>query len=128
MVEPSARVDRTRRWTRTKRANRVPGLVSWRYQSKTARRKNEASRGSKALSQHEFLRCMRKIREHEIQIVREALAVCNEDGSGMISLDKMAFIFRKLGYIAEISAVNDAVNAIGLSLDDKLDLSEFWQV
>eukprot|EP00929_Paragymnodinium_shiwhaense_P102021 TRINITY_DN65229_c0_g1_i1.p1 TRINITY_DN65229_c0_g1~~TRINITY_DN65229_c0_g1_i1.p1 ORF type:complete len:1163 (+),score=322.79 TRINITY_DN65229_c0_g1_i1:156-3644(+) len=84
--------------------------------------------GGGTLDVREFLMCMRKVREEEVETVKNAFAHCDADGSGTISGAEMDATLRVLGYITHPQAVTDAMLDCRLEPDCELDLSDFFKV
>merc|ERR1719313_397806 len=81
--------------------------------------------GSGSINEREFLVCMRKVRDREIQCVKDAIAANDQDGSGTISGSELGELLKSLGYIPDPEAVAEAARDGGIEPDDDdLDLSE----
>lgn len=74
---------------------------------------------------HEFLVCMRKFRELEVESLKRAIRVHDEDESGTASLAEVEQILRSMGYIPDQEAVADAVRDAGVG--QELTLSDLWK-
>jgi len=86
--------------------------------------------GSGQINEREFLICMRKVREREIQAVAKAIEEHDDDASGTISLDELPRMFKVLGYdLPDVSAIKESAIAAGLDPEDsELDLCELWRL
>lgn len=83
------------------------------------------------IDEREFLICMRKLREREVQILIDAIAESDEDGNGTISGGReIEAVFRALGYhIVDEVAIEDAVRETGVDPEKgELDLSSLWRL
>jgi len=79
--------------------------------------------GSGSISQREYLRCLRKIREHELDLVRVALGT-----QPRLPKEQVTHLFRDLGYILwDEIAIMEAAREAELQ-EDQLDLSNLWRL
>jgi len=79
--------------------------------------------GSGSISQREYLRCLRKIREHELDLVRVALGT-----QPRLPKEQVTHLFRDLGYILwDEIAIMEAAREAELQ-EDELDLSNLWRL
>lgn len=72
---------------------------------------------SGALSEREFLRCLRRVREREVGRIKELLAARDGDDSGTMKGTELEGLLRSLGYTASPEAILDAAQAAGLGID-----------
>eukprot|EP00927_Polykrikos_kofoidii_P040789 TRINITY_DN34802_c0_g1_i1.p1 TRINITY_DN34802_c0_g1~~TRINITY_DN34802_c0_g1_i1.p1 ORF type:complete len:1142 (+),score=178.73 TRINITY_DN34802_c0_g1_i1:140-3565(+) len=85
--------------------------------------------GSGTINDREFLICMRKVREMEVELVKSAIAICDTDGTGTISGSELHSMLCGLGYLPDEDAVKDAMLEAGVDVNSKeLDLSEVFRV
>eukprot|EP00931_Biecheleriopsis_adriatica_P023603 TRINITY_DN14873_c0_g1_i1.p1 TRINITY_DN14873_c0_g1~~TRINITY_DN14873_c0_g1_i1.p1 ORF type:complete len:1143 (+),score=237.68 TRINITY_DN14873_c0_g1_i1:43-3471(+) len=85
--------------------------------------------GSCALNEREFLRCMRKVRETELRIVKQVMAEADADGSGTIDREETRKVLAAMGYDPWDSAVIDeAQKEAGLEHENELDLGMLWRL
>ena len=59
---------------------------------------------SGSLDLHEFLMCMRKVRENEIQVLKAAIQEHDTDGSKSLSVNELEPLLDSLGYMADREA------------------------
>jgi len=85
--------------------------------------------GSGTVNEREFLMCMRKVRDRELQTIAEAIRQNDTDGSGTVSGGEIINVLKALGYdVPDPIAIQEAARDGGIEPDDDdLDLSEFWQ-
>jgi len=84
--------------------------------------------GSGSINQREFMVCMRRFRELEIQRIKRIMIEVDEDQNGSMSSEELMEVFKRLGYDTTLLGVNDAATEAGVVLDHELDLSELWRV
>jgi len=85
--------------------------------------------GSGTFSEQEFMACMKRVREHEISMVKAAIQAHDNDGSGTISGAELEAVFNTLGYIPDPVAVSEAAKDAGIDpQDEDLDLGELWRL
>jgi Ca2+-binding EF-hand superfamily protein len=84
--------------------------------------------GSGCINEREYLMCMRKVREHEISIVAEAMTLGDEDGSGTLAHSEIEGVLKLLGYVPDNDAVSEACFEANITDDTELDLCHFWQL
>lgn len=84
--------------------------------------------GSGAINEREFLMCMRKVREREIEKIIDLMKQSDKDGNGTLSVDEMDNLLRALGYTPDPEAVLEASSAAGLASGSEFDLSQIWQM
>ncbi|CAE8649147.1 unnamed protein product [Polarella glacialis] len=71
--------------------------------------------GKGKLREHEFLVCMRKVREKEIQSVKKAIKKLNGSEVGQLNMSQhLEGVLRILGYIPDAQAIQDAAEDSGL--------------
>lgn len=79
--------------------------------------------GSGTISQREYLRCLRKIREHELELVRQALG-----DQEQLPKEQVTHLFRDLGYVLwDEQAIAEAAQEAQIQ-EDQLDLSNLWRL
>jgi len=85
---------------------------------------------SGSLDLHEFLICMRKVREWEIQALNVAIQEHDADGSNSLSVHELEALLTSLGYVGDRQAMLDAARDSHANLQDMHldDLSQFVQV
>lgn len=85
--------------------------------------------GSGTINDREFVVCMRKVREQEIDLIRDVIRRNDTDGDGTISREELPSVLVALGYLPEMKAVWEAARDGGIAPDDSdLDLGELWQL
>jgi len=86
--------------------------------------------GSGQINEREYLMCMRKVREREIQAVAKAARENDTNNNGTISMDELPQMFQVLGYDGpDLTAIRESAEAVGLDPEDKeLDLCELWRL
>jgi len=87
--------------------------------------------GSGTMNEHEFLMCMRKVRDRELEKLKKAISASDADGSGTIGIDELKALLQSLGYFPDIQAVNEASADVGIDANEanlELDLSLLWQL
>merc|ERR1719188_1008351 len=67
--------------------------------------------GSGSISESEFMVCMRKVREQEIRILKQAIDEADYDGSQTISGRELDTVLSTLGYIPDRDVVKEALIA-----------------
>ncbi|CAK9098305.1 E3 ubiquitin-protein ligase SHPRH, partial [Durusdinium trenchii] len=81
---------------------------------------------SGTINQREYLRCLRKVREHELDLVRKAIASAQDEGC--LPRERVPHLFRDLGYILwDAEAITEAAQDAGI-LEHHLDLSNLWRL
>jgi len=84
--------------------------------------------GSGEINEREYLICMRKVRERELNLVQKTMEAADEDGSGDINMDEVITVLQALGYDScEHIVIKEAADDAGL-LDEELDLGELWRL
>lgn len=79
--------------------------------------------GSGTISQREYLRSLRKIREHELELVRQALG-----DQEQLPKEQVTHLFRDLGYILwDALAIAEAAEEAKIQ-ENQLDLSNLWRL
>lgn len=85
--------------------------------------------GGGTLNEREFLICMRKFRDIELEKVKAVMKEHDADGSGTIGMDELRSLLTKIGYFPSGDAVVDAAAEAGLDpTDDDLDLCKLWRL
>jgi len=87
--------------------------------------------GSGCINAREYLVCMKKIRDREIQGVKDAITANDADGSGTLSSAELADLLRSIGYIPDEDAVIEAARDSGVDMEDGgtvIELSECWRL
>jgi len=86
--------------------------------------------GSGTVNKHEFLMCMRKVREQEIKHIASRSAEADLDKSGTIGLKEFKILLQSLGYFPDMSCVAEAAEDAGINLKDsaQLDLDMLWRL
>jgi len=80
-----------------------------------------------SLDIREFVVCMRKVREYDVENMQTVFDECDEDGSGGIQGEELVLVLRQLGYFPEIDDITDACADINISIDDELDFDQLWE-
>lgn len=81
------------------------------------------------VNQREFIVCMRKVREEELQHVKQAMSAADRDGDGTMSKDEMPDLLKGLGYDPwDVKVIIEAQKRACLEEEDELDLGQVWQV
>lgn len=89
--------------------------------------------GSGCLDQHEFLVCMRKFREREMQSLKSAMRHCDLDMGGTLGTDELQTLMHTAGYFPEETVVKEVLEDIGAGLriqakqDGSFCLGLLWQ-
>jgi len=85
------------------------------------------SEGTGLMSQREFLLCMRKSRDGEINKMKDAIAHGDKDGSGTLSASEIRETMQMLGFLPTEAAIRDSCEDAGLDPEtDELSLNELW--
>jgi len=85
--------------------------------------------GSGSISEQEFVLCMRKVREREIQRVKAVMLENDADGSGSVSAEELGNIFEALGYEPDQVVIDDMARELGLPTEGgELDFGQLWQL
>ncbi|CAE7675253.1 unnamed protein product [Symbiodinium sp. CCMP2592] len=84
------------------------------------------------MNHREYLRCLRKVREHELQKVRRVLAtISGQNTNGTICLQQsdVPVVLKQLGYdMWDNQAISEAASEAGLRGMSTLDLSALWRL
>lgn len=84
------------------------------------------------MNHREYLRCLRKVREHELQKVRRVLAtISGQSTNGTICLQQsdVPVVLKQLGYdMWDNQAISEAASEAGLRGMSTLDLSALWRL
>eukprot|EP00930_Biecheleria_cincta_P069678 TRINITY_DN57389_c0_g1_i1.p1 TRINITY_DN57389_c0_g1~~TRINITY_DN57389_c0_g1_i1.p1 ORF type:complete len:1135 (-),score=281.36 TRINITY_DN57389_c0_g1_i1:70-3474(-) len=84
---------------------------------------------SGSINKKEFLVCMRKIRNEELQLVARQIRESDEDGSGTVAPTEMATLLKGLGYDPwDTAVVEEALEEAGLGQESELDLGQIWRL
>jgi len=84
---------------------------------------------SGSINKREFIVCMRKVREVELQHVKRAMQEADRDGDGTISSDEMPYLLKELGYDPwDVRVILEAQRRANLEDVEELDLGQVWQV
>jgi len=84
--------------------------------------------GSGSINEREYLMCIRKVRDQEIEKVINIMQTCDTDGNGTLDTSEVELVLQELGYIPIDDAVIEAIQEAGFQPGDQLDLSQFWQL
>lgn len=80
------------------------------------------------LDPHNFIVCMRKVREHELEMVQHLLRKHDSDNSGTIGMREVVPILKEIGYeMWDISAIFEAAEEAGVD-SSEMDLSGLWRL
>jgi Ca2+-binding EF-hand superfamily protein len=82
---------------------------------------------SGTLNPREYLMCMRKVREREIEKISRCIRLSDADGNGTVSQDEMYNIACMLGYWPDVVALHEAGISAGIEDLEAMDLSSVWQ-
>ncbi|CAE7554115.1 CAM53 [Symbiodinium natans] len=85
------------------------------------------------MNHREYLMCLRKVREHELQEVRRVMesTVSGQNAGGTLSLHKsdVPVVLKQLGYdMWDHQAISEAAEEAGLQGMSTLDLSALWRL
>jgi len=84
---------------------------------------------SGSVNKREFIVCMRKVRDVELEVVKQAMLAADRDGDGTISKDEMPDLLKGLGYDPwDVRVILEAQRRAGLEHELELDLGQVWQV
>jgi len=83
---------------------------------------------SGSVNLREFLVCMRKVREQEIEVIHGVIARTDIDGDGTISREELPGVLQALGYVPEMNAVWESAKEAGVFNCDNFDFGELWQL
>lgn len=83
-----------------------------------------------ALGFAEFLMCMRKVREYEMEKLKEVVADIDEEGLVKLDYAELPEALEALGYVTpDRQAIFDAATEAGLDPNDlQIDLSQLWKM
>lgn len=85
--------------------------------------------GTGTIDQHEFLVCMRKLREREIQSLKTAMTMYDVDMSGTIDVEELQTILYSVGYMPDEFVIVEILEDLGLdgSRSSELNFALLWQ-
>lgn len=77
---------------------------------------------------HNFIVCMRKVRECELEMVQRVMQRHDADHSGTLDMREVVPVLKEIGYeMWDISAIFEAAEEAGVPTTE-LDLSAFWRL
>jgi len=82
---------------------------------------------SGTLNPREYLMCMRKVREREIDKISRCIRLSDVDNNGTVSQDELYNITCMLGYWPDLVALQEAGVSAGIEDLEAMDLSSVWQ-
>lgn len=82
---------------------------------------------SGTLNPREYMMCMRKVREREVEKISRCVRLNDADGNGTVSQDEMYNIACMLGYWPDVIALQEAAISVGIEDLEAMDLSSVWQ-
>eukprot|EP00411_Alexandrium_monilatum_P014773 CAMPEP_0175258666 /NCGR_PEP_ID=MMETSP0093-20121207/39346_1 /TAXON_ID=311494 /ORGANISM="Alexandrium monilatum, Strain CCMP3105" /LENGTH=655 /DNA_ID=CAMNT_0016553069 /DNA_START=1 /DNA_END=1968 /DNA_ORIENTATION=- len=81
------------------------------------------------LSEREFLCCLRKVREQELEKIKHALQREGAlDYQGRVPVGKLEPVFALLGYVPDAEPIDEAVKDAGVTGRESLDLADLWEI
>eukprot|EP00435_Cladocopium_sp_Y103_P058589 s643_g20.t1 len=110
----------------------LPAILNWLGFMWPKERILQVLEVSGRLDPHDFIVCMRKVREHELEMVQHLLKRHDSDNSGTISMREVVPILKEIGYALspemwDISAIFEAAEEAGVD-SSEMDLSGLWRL
>lgn len=80
------------------------------------------------LNQRQYLQCMRRVRESELELLQKLIKENDADHSGTINMMEVVPVLKDLGYeMWDISAIHEAAEECGVAAVE-MDLSAMWRL
>ncbi|CAE7503163.1 unnamed protein product [Symbiodinium natans] len=80
------------------------------------------------LNQRQYLQCMRRVRESELELLQKLIKENDADHSGTINMMEVVPVLKDLGYeMWDISAIHEAAEECGVATIE-MDLSAMWRL
>lgn len=109
----------------------LPAILNWlgfMWPKERIQQVLEQVNSGTRLDPHNFIVCMRKVREHELEMVQHLLQKHDSDKSGTIGMREVVPILKEIGYeMWDISAIFEAAEEAGVD-SSEMDLSGLWRL
>mmetsp|Transcript_88313 Transcript_88313/g.169151 ORF Transcript_88313/g.169151 Transcript_88313/m.169151 type:complete len:1416 (-) Transcript_88313:75-4322(-) len=83
--------------------------------------------GSGSLDRHEFLVCMRKVRDREVKLLKALMVEFDKDETDLVDPDQLHCLLNTLGYFVDDDVMEEVGNAVGMDFSDNIDLETLWK-
>jgi Ca2+-binding EF-hand superfamily protein len=70
---------------------------------------------------------MRKVREHELTVLKRVFKECDADNSNTIDTNELLTVLRRLGYHPDLEVIVDATADAGLKKGEDMNFDQLWQ-